>query len=125
MEIWKNVKDTGWKVSATGKVMKPNGHIINFRSRGYRECELGMVHRIVAYYFCNPPCEANKRWVCEGYEVHHKNRIPSDNRADNLVYVTHDEHKRIHQTKYQRRNENVNNIIDRTLVLNFLNSLRG
>lgn len=121
MEKWKDIYD-GWKVSNMGNIMKPNGKVMNFRSKGYRECEIGMVHRIVAYFFCNPPCEANKRWVCEGYEVHHKNRLPWDNRAENLVYLTHEEHKAVHKNKNRVVQ---NNSINRYLIINYLNSLRG
>lgn len=121
-ERWKEILDTNWKVSSEGNIMKPDGKIIHFRSRGYRECELGKVHRIVAYYFCNPPTEANERWVCPGYEVHHKNRQPWDNRASNLEYLTYEEHNEVHKHK-QRRNDNPGEV-DRELVMLFLDSMR-
>lgn len=100
--MWKEIKDTGWKVSDKGEIMRPNGTISKFRTSGYAECKFGFVHRIVAYYFCNPPKEVNDNWVCEGYEVHHKDLNPRNNRADNLVYVTHEEHKEIHKKKIRR-----------------------
>lgn len=120
-EDWKKIKD-GWEVSSEGNIKKPDGNIIKFRSRGYRRCDLGLVHRIVAYYFCNPPGPVNEAWVCEGYEVHHKNKHPWDNRAENLIYLTHQEHREIHKG---RRETKEYQGIDKRLILDFLNSLRN
>lgn len=124
MEEWKDIKDTGWKVSSLGNMMKPDGRCINFRSNDYRKCELGWVHRIVAYYFCNPPCEANKSWVCEGYAVHHVNRNPADNRAENLKYLTHEEHRKVHKEMSPKHKKDKDTKISNELISLFLNSLR-
>lgn len=125
MEIWKDVKDTGWKVSNMGNMMKPSGRIVKFRSKGYRKCAVGMVHRIVAYYFCNPPAEVNERWVCKGYEVHHKNKNPYDNRAENLVYLTHEEHKKLHNNNRKHSKGETTEITKKDLAMLYLNALRG
>lgn len=124
MTEWKDIKDTGWKVSSDGDIMKPNGKTINFKSKGYRRCELGYVHLIVAYYFCNPPANVSKSWICEGYEVHHKDKDPSNNKSTNLVYLTHKEHHNIHKEKVVRPKSNKYEI-NRELVYDYLRSLRG
>lgn len=125
MENWKEIKDTGWKVSDLGHIMTPNGVISRFRTKGYSETKYGYVHRIVAYYFCNPPCEANEKWVCEGYAVHHINGDPTDNRAENLKYLTHEEHKRVHLIKKKKDYKKKGTPISKELITTFLNSLRA
>ena len=119
---WKNIRETGYKVSNDGDIMKPNGEVIKFRSKTYRKCDVGFVHRIVAYYFCNPPSEANDKFVCEGYEVHHKDLDPSNNKAENLVYLTYQEHKEAHKVKKPKAN--VEDKIDNNLIMIYLDSLR-
>lgn len=123
MEVWKDIRETGWKVSNEGRIMNKRGHISTFTTKGYPECKVGIVHRIVAYYFCNPPCEADNNWNCLGYEVHHKNRITTDNRAVNLEYVTYEQHKEIHKKKIKRETDDEK--ISKTLIMNYLNSLRN
>lgn len=47
------------------------------------------LHRVIAELFCVKPSE-------ECSEVHHINSIVTDNRACNLMWVTHKQHKLIH-----------------------------
>lgn len=124
MEKWKDIRDTGWKVSDLGNIMKPNGKVIQFRTDGYRECEVGKVHKLVATYFCNPPEDTT------GWCVHHKNKIPSDNRAENLVWMRFKDHQELH-TKDRREHPKKKTPkaskdvpISRELIYNYLNSLR-
>lgn len=37
----------------------------------------------------------------EGYDVHHLNQIKTDNRLENLMYLTHSEHLSLHKTGNQ------------------------
>lgn len=126
-ERWANVRDTGYKVSDFGNIMKPNGKLINFKTKKYRECEVGYVHRLVAYYFCSPPEGTAENGVCIGYHVHHIDRDPSNNHYTNLVYLPIDEHKKIHEHKvatHKGGRKISDTKISRELILDFLNSLR-
>lgn len=51
-----------------------------------------LVHKIVAELFCDLP-EGKKK---EQLVIHHKNFIRTDGRAENLVYLTPEEHYAIH-----------------------------
>ena len=51
-----------------------------------------LVHKIVADLFCEVP-EGKKK---EELQIHHKNFIRTDGRAENLVYLTPGEHYAIH-----------------------------
>lgn len=97
---WKNIFESGYAVSNEGDIRKPNGKLIRFRSSGYRTCDLGMVHQIVAYFFLpHPNAKQTGRFCFEGYEVHHKDRNPWNNSVDNLIYLTEEEHKAVHKKR--------------------------
>lgn len=105
MEIWKTIKNSNYKISNMGNVLKPNNKLIKFRTKKYRYFEYEDIngilhnvalHRMVALYFCNPPEGTGDNGICEGYNVHHKNRIKYDNRSENLIYLTIEEHNNIH-----------------------------
>lgn len=51
-----------------------------------------LVHKIVAELFCEVPEGKNR----EDLHIHHKNNIRTDGRAENLVYLTPEEHFAIH-----------------------------
>lgn len=127
-EIWKVVRDTDYKVSNYGNIMKPDGKLINFTSKKYRRCKVGYVHRLVAYYFCNPPEGTMENGVCHGYEIHHIDKDPSNNYYENLVYLPREEHKKIHEHKVVSHSGSKRirkqTEINPQLILDFLNSLR-
>lgn len=99
---WKNITVENYEeylVSNTGQVMSPNyarsglsgvmkgkthrGYTaINFKKVGCKQRTI-MVHRLVAEAFIGP-CP-------EGCEVDHINRNRSDNRVENLRYISHKE----------------------------------
>ena len=107
-EIWKVIEDfPRYQVSNMGrvksfvgseKILQPFG-----RSNGYVSVRLSqevkvkgkyttkdfVVHRLVAKYFCEN--------YSEDKEVHHKNRIRTDNRADNLECMTKKDHLALHK----------------------------
>ena len=77
-----------WQVSSHGRVCTTNGRISHgsLQSSGYCRVKiLGhdfYVHRVVASAFLGPPPDGS-RW-----QVHHRDGNPSNNRLDNLEYVT-------------------------------------
>lgn len=97
---WKDIFDTGWKVSNEGDIMRPNGKLVRFRSKKHLKCEIGFVHQIVAYFFLeHPNAEQTGRFTFEGYHVHHKDKCPWNNSANNLIYLTIEEHKQVHSKR--------------------------
>lgn len=107
-EIWKQIKDfPDYDVSNLGRVRSRRRSRIAFLS--FYETEAGYlvvyllpkraegqqskrkkvkVHRLVCEYFCDG--------FSEEKEVHHKNFIRYDNRADNLIALSKQEHRKLH-----------------------------
>ena len=77
-----------WQVSSHGRVCNTKGRVSNGHLQGsgyYRVNVLGndfYVHRLVAFAFLGPP-PADDTW-----QVHHRDGTPSNNRVENLEYVT-------------------------------------
>lgn len=59
-----------------------------------------LIHRLVAEAFCYNPDIIHKT------QVHHKNGDPFDNRADNLEWLTPEEHHEKHRHR-KKRNEKI------------------
>ena len=111
-EQWRRIYDSQYFVSNLGRI-KSNilltAKIINPEtSNGYeRVCiNLGygnkhlLVHKLVAIAFLDTPNQAFM-------EIHHINNDKLCNRADNLVFLTREEHRKIHRELAKRENEDV------------------
>ena len=61
------------------------------------------IHRLVAEVFCFNPDLENKT------EVHHKDVNSLNNRADNLIWLTPEEHREIHKQLKAEQKERENN----------------
>ena len=78
-----------WQVSSHGRVCSTQGVVSygSLKASGYYAVKvLGndfYVHRLVAFAFIGPPPNAH------AWQVHHLDGDPSNNRLDNLRYVTH------------------------------------
>ena len=87
-EEWRQVEGLPFIVSSLGRVIGPSGKILRPYAdvNGYRRVGANktgyLVHRLVASAFIGP-CP-------DGHEVSHKDHNPSNNRRDNLEYLTHD-----------------------------------
>ena len=100
MELWKNIDiATNYEVSNFGNIRNiKSGQILNpgISGNGYKQVSLKMndtgkfkkqyVHRLVAQYWLDNP--ENKR------EVNHKNLDRTDNRAENLEWLTSSENQK-------------------------------
>ena len=100
MELWKNIDTaSNYEVSNLGNIRNiKSGQILNpgISGNGYKQVSLKMndtgkfkkqyVHRLVAQYWLDNP--ENKR------EVNHKNLDRTDNRAENLEWLTSSENQK-------------------------------
>lgn len=88
-EVWKQYHSTEYAVSNLGRVKMKTGKVstVSERSCGYKRLRIKQgtiaIHRMVAEMFVANP--EKKPFV------NHKNGVKSDNRAENLEWVTHRE----------------------------------
>lgn len=68
-----------------GKILKPND------IHGYQQIDLHRNKKIYSYYVHRLVAITFVPGYKEGMEVNHKNEIRSDNRAENLEWVTHED----------------------------------
>ena len=112
-EEWKTIEwAQNYKISNKGRIKSlaaynsiilkekynPNGYSVAYLYDNDNNKIITPVGRIVAEYFLEAPKSAN-------YEVHHKNLIRSDNRAENLCYLSRQEHIALHKKLNQEKKE--------------------
>jgi len=89
MEHWIEYKNTGYLISNYGLVMNQRGQILkpNDNGVGYLFVKIDRksicIHKVVAHCFIGPRPD--------GLQIDHINRDKTDNRVENLRYVTHRE----------------------------------
>jgi 2-oxoglutarate dehydrogenase complex dehydrogenase (E1) component-like enzyme len=93
MEEWRSVKgyEELYKVSNLGQVRNPSGHVLSTHpnKKGYLRVSLyrnnrqsnPFVHKIVAEAFL-------REKLTESHQINHKNSVKTDNRSENLEWVT-------------------------------------
>lgn len=87
---YKNDVIPGYFISDEGKIYNAEGieqELKIYPSYPYYHFKRHEVHQMMAHSFF-----AYK----EGFDVHHKNQVKTDNRIQNLVYLTRKEHRRLH-----------------------------
>ena len=104
-EEWKEIENSSgnYFISNLGRIKSYKGYnakllSLNTTDRGYKRLNVDFgtgnanyfVHRLVAEYFLTLPTKP----FCE---IHHKDFNSLNNKADNLVWLTKEEHKEIHR----------------------------
>ena len=111
-EKWKTIPNTKEKyfVSNYGRIKSYcnyNAIILKpyLQQSGYLEVKIAgknqKIHQIVAFAFCENKYRATKTKT----EIHHKNKIRTDNRAANLEILSVEEHHKKHSKKEKFDNE--------------------
>lgn len=90
-EIKAGELQVGDRILATSRFYSPKGHELHKKNLGDNTNFGNMIKTHQEY--------AKLLWgtLPEGKEIHHKNEVKTDNRADNLEYLTPGEHSRLHR----------------------------
>lgn len=110
-EQWKEIENSGgnYFISNMGRIKSYKGYIAKILAiptqKGYKRVSMDLgtgktnylVHKLVAQYFLPLPTKP----FCA---IHHKDFNSLNNKADNLLWVTKEEHKEIHREHEQNEN---------------------
>ena len=103
-QYWRKYKDTDYWISSFGNIksykrykaiiLKP----FQNRKNGYYQVKIGskniFVHKLVAEMFLSKPLDYDQK----NYQIHHKDGNNKNNAANNLEYVTKEQHIKIHNS---------------------------
>lgn len=93
---YKNQEIPGFFISDEGKIYDGNGveqELKLYPSEPYFYFKKYKVHKLMAHSFLG---------YKPGYDVHHKNECKRDNRLQNLHYISHSQHSRLHNLGIKR-----------------------
>ena len=110
-EQWKQINNSSYFISSKGRIksnlLLESRLLVPEYSNGYARVKIDigygtknyLIHKIVSEYFLEPP---TKPFM----EIHHKNNNKLDNQAENLIFLTHEEHCKIHAEQRRKEKDN-------------------
>ena len=104
-EVWKSIglQDNHYQISNMGRVKAGKKLAALFiNSKGYCQwrpvnkskglAATYKIHRLTAEHFCTKPEDWGKEW-----HVHHLDKNPTNNRHDNLIWISQKDHIELHK----------------------------